>query len=83
MVRKNVRDNVVYVSNGYDTRRQYGREIPLEQINWITGRSFPLRRNRDKGGVQDAPHAASSSPALSRAKARIPLRCTATVTCRE
>ncbi len=40
MVRKNVRDNVVYVSNGYDTRRQYGREIPLEQINWITEDPF-------------------------------------------
>ncbi len=40
VVRKNVRDNVVYVSNGYDTRRQYGREIPLEQINWITEDPF-------------------------------------------
>lgn len=40
VVRKNVRDNVVYVSNGYDTRRQYGREIPLEQMNWITEDPF-------------------------------------------
>lgn len=36
VVRKNVRDNAVYVSNGYDTRRQYGREVPVEEIHWIT-----------------------------------------------
>lgn len=36
VVRKNVRDNVVYVSNGYDTRAQYGREIPIEEVHWIT-----------------------------------------------
>ena len=37
VVRKNVRDNVVYVSHGYDTRRQYGREIPVEELHWISG----------------------------------------------
>lgn len=37
VVKKNVRDNVVYVSNGYDTRLQYGRVIPVEEINWISG----------------------------------------------
>ena len=36
VVRKNVRDNVVYVSNGYDTRAQYGRTIPVEEMHWIT-----------------------------------------------
>jgi tRNA-specific 2-thiouridylase len=36
VVRKNVRDNVVYVSNGYNTRKQYGREIPVEEMHWIT-----------------------------------------------
>lgn len=36
VVKKNVRDNVVYVSNGYDTRLQYGRNIPIEEMNWIT-----------------------------------------------
>lgn len=36
VVRKNVRDNVVYVSRGYDTREQYGRIIPVEEMNWIT-----------------------------------------------
>lgn len=37
VVRKNVRDNVIYVSNGYDTRAQYGREIPVEEMHWISG----------------------------------------------
>lgn len=36
VVRKNIRDNVVYVSNGYDTRAQYGRSIPIEEMHWIT-----------------------------------------------
>ncbi len=40
VVRKNVRDNVIYVSNGFDTRRQYGREIPVEEMLWITDSPF-------------------------------------------
>lgn len=40
VVRKNVRDNVVYVSNGYDTRAQYGRVIPVEEIHWISSDPF-------------------------------------------
>ncbi len=36
VVRKNVRDNVLYVSRGYDTRLQYGRTIPVEEMHWIT-----------------------------------------------
>lgn len=40
VVRKNVRDNVVYVSNGYDTRKQYGKVIPVEEMHWITENPF-------------------------------------------
>ncbi|MDE5869435.1 MAG: tRNA 2-thiouridine(34) synthase MnmA [Muribaculaceae bacterium] len=40
VVRKNVRDNVVYVSNGYDTRAQYGKTIPVEEMHWITSDPF-------------------------------------------
>ncbi len=36
VVRKNIRDNVVFVSNGYHTGMQYGREINVEEMNWIT-----------------------------------------------
>ncbi|MCM1290319.1 MAG: tRNA 2-thiouridine(34) synthase MnmA [Prevotella sp.] len=51
VVKKNVRDNVVYVSNGYDTRKQYGKEISIEEMHWITcdpllgkevGETFPI-----------------------------------------
>ncbi len=37
VVRKNVRDNVIYVSRGYDTPRQYGRVINLLEMHWISG----------------------------------------------
>ncbi len=40
VVKKNVRDNVIYVSNGFDTRRQYGCEIPVEEMHWITESPF-------------------------------------------
>ncbi|MDE5877362.1 MAG: tRNA 2-thiouridine(34) synthase MnmA [Muribaculaceae bacterium] len=38
VVRKNTRDNVIYVSHGYDTPRQYGRIIDLQQLHWISGK---------------------------------------------
>ncbi len=40
VVKKNIRDNVVFVSNGYATRLQYGRTIPLSEPNWITESPF-------------------------------------------
>lgn len=42
VVKKNIRDNVVYVSNGYDTKLQYGKTIPLEEPNWISGSPFAI-----------------------------------------
>lgn len=36
VVRKNVADNAIYVSRGYDTEKQYGREILLDEMHWIT-----------------------------------------------
>lgn len=40
VVRKNVRDNVVYVSHGYDTRLQYGKMIFMDEMHWITEDPF-------------------------------------------
>lgn len=40
VVKKNVRDNVIYVSNGFDTRKQYGRDISIEEMHWITESPF-------------------------------------------
>lgn len=36
VVRKNIDDSVLYVSRGYDTEKQYGREIILDEMHWIT-----------------------------------------------
>ena len=41
VVRKNVRDNVIYVSRGYDTEKQYGRTLRLEETQWITRDPWP------------------------------------------
>lgn len=40
VVKKNVRDNVIYVSNGFGTDKQYGREIIVEEMHWITENPF-------------------------------------------
>lgn len=38
VVRKNVRDNAIYVARGFDTHLQYGREIPIEEMHWVSGK---------------------------------------------
>lgn len=40
VVKKNVRDNVVYVSNGYGTSKQYGKQINIAEMHWISGNPF-------------------------------------------
>lgn len=52
VVKKNVRDNVVYVSNGYDTRLQYGRIIPLDEPNWITMSPFEFYKVADENEMR-------------------------------
>lgn len=41
VVKKNVHDNVVYVSQGYDTSRQYGHLLPLTEMHFISGNPWP------------------------------------------
>ena len=36
VVKKNVHDNVIYVSNGYDCEKQYGRTVHLDEMHFIT-----------------------------------------------
>lgn len=36
VVKKNVHDNVIYVSRGYDTEKQYGRTLQLTEMLYIT-----------------------------------------------
>lgn len=37
VVKKNVHDNVVYVSQGYDTEKQYGNTVHLDEMHFISG----------------------------------------------
>lgn len=37
VVKKNVADNVIYVSNGYNTAKQYGRILHLDEMHFISG----------------------------------------------
>ena len=37
VVKKNVKDNTIYVSNGYDTEKQYGKTIHLDEMHFISG----------------------------------------------
>lgn len=36
VVKKNVADNVIYVSNGYETEKQYGKTLHLAEMHFIT-----------------------------------------------
>ena len=37
VVKKNVQDNTIYVSNGYDTEKQYGKLIHIDEMHFISG----------------------------------------------
>jgi tRNA-specific 2-thiouridylase len=37
VVKKNVHDNVVYVSQGYNTDKQYGKTLHLDEMHFISG----------------------------------------------
>lgn len=56
VVKKNVKDNVIYVSNGYDTKLQYGKQIPLDEANWITLPPFedPVCRHVEAADGEEA-----------------------------
>lgn len=46
VVRKNVRDNVIFVSRCLERRLQYGRTLPLESMHWITCDPFAEGQER-------------------------------------
>ncbi|MCM1348126.1 MAG: tRNA 2-thiouridine(34) synthase MnmA [Firmicutes bacterium] len=41
VVKKCIPDNVIYVSRGYDTEKQYGRHLHLDEMHWITLDPWP------------------------------------------
>ena len=46
VVKKNVHDNVIYVSRGYDTEKQYGHTLHLGEMHWITRNPWPEECNQ-------------------------------------
>lgn len=48
VIKKNIRDNVIYVSNGFDSKLQYGKIIHLDNPNWITESPFPISFEEEK-----------------------------------
>lgn len=41
VVKKNITDNAIYVSRGYDTEKQYGRVLHLDEMHFISGCPWP------------------------------------------
>lgn len=42
VVKKNVHDNVIYVSRGFDTPLQYGDKLHVDEMQWITRDPWPV-----------------------------------------
>lgn len=40
VVRKDTESNIIYVSGGFDTEKQYGRTIHIAEMHWITRNPF-------------------------------------------
>ena len=36
VIKKDIKNNIIFVSKGYDTPLQYKKVVPLEEIHWIT-----------------------------------------------
>ena len=63
VVKKNVHDNVIYVSNGYDCEKQYGRTVHLDEMHFISGNPWP--DSADKVEITfKTRHAPGFTPAL-------------------
>ncbi len=49
VVRKNVEENVLYVSRGYDTEKQYGRTLHLGEMHFITADPWGATADEPEG----------------------------------
>lgn len=49
VVRKNVEENILYVSRGYDTEKQYGRTLHLGEMHFITADPWGLQADSPEG----------------------------------
>lgn len=46
VVKKNIHDNVIYVSNGYDCEKQYGLTVHLDEMHFISGNPWPHQEGK-------------------------------------
>ena len=63
VVKKNVHDNVIYVSNGYDCEKQYGRTVYLDEMHFISGNPWPDSADKVEITFKNR-HAPGFTPAL-------------------
>ena len=63
VVRKNVDENVIYVSNGYGTDKQYGRTLRLDEMHFISGNPW-----KDVDGPVDIMFKNRHTPHIMRGK---------------
>ncbi len=63
VVKKNVHDNVIYVSNGYDCEKQYGRTVHLDEMHFISGNPWPDSADKVEITFKNR-HAPGFTPAL-------------------
>ena len=53
IVRKDIENNILFVSQGYDTQLQYRKEIALENIHWISGNPFEQKLLMEANNRED------------------------------
>ena len=63
VVKKNVHDNVIYVSQGYGTDKQYGRTIHLDEMHFISGNPW-----QGQDGAHDITFKNRHTPTLTHAR---------------
>ena len=63
VVKKNPKDNVIYVSNGYGTEKQFGRVLHLDEMHFISGNPW-----KDVEGSVDIMFKNRHTPDLIKAK---------------
>ncbi len=63
VVKKNVADNTIYVSNGYDNEKQYGKVIHIDEMHFISGNPW-----KGMTGAVDIMFKNRHSPEFTKAK---------------
>ena len=63
MVKKNVHDNVIYVTGGYGAEKQYGRTLHVDEMHFISGNPW-----QEQNGPQTIMFKNRHTPTMMRAQ---------------